>query len=401
VQIWRLVKSPEVVAAEGKGLLRPRFLQVLRLVALAQVRQTSTMHVKHSRVRVCKPCLMHPWNHVTIVPVAFMHVQSDFPFTDENAAAALQQESWMALHGSQLPAPKLPQMKDQGSQQQISGNPFTLPRSESAVLEPSAFNPFTDSDLPVSPHQDSVPQSPQLGPDIPVPVAISDAGWDSAQALAALAHPRHLMVERPAGPEDAFSSSAFSAASLEAWGGGARSASMQSAASPINDDDIFGLEQLQIGGRPSSGSIATPATAAAAPAPSIAPQLLHVRSGPASPERLGSSSMEGEVPLAFEARLPPLNPKLSAQLTMLAAGNDSLFAAPNAEGGILQWAFAEGLLGRPADIAAKMMSVGGNPPHTPHTSLHPLSSHAFNAVLLPAPTKFSSSSSPPRNRCPP
>lgn len=37
LQIWRLVKSPEVVAREGKGLTEHRFRLMLRLIALAQV----------------------------------------------------------------------------------------------------------------------------------------------------------------------------------------------------------------------------------------------------------------------------------------------------------------------------------------------------------------------------
>lgn len=38
-QIWRLVKSSEVTAREGKGLTEHRFRLMLRLIALAQVRQ--------------------------------------------------------------------------------------------------------------------------------------------------------------------------------------------------------------------------------------------------------------------------------------------------------------------------------------------------------------------------
>lgn len=38
-QIWRLVKSREVVEREGKGLTEHRFRQMLRLIALAQVRR--------------------------------------------------------------------------------------------------------------------------------------------------------------------------------------------------------------------------------------------------------------------------------------------------------------------------------------------------------------------------
>lgn len=68
-QIWKLVKSPEVIAREGKGVSRHRFAQVLRLIALAQ--------------------------------------SSSFNFTQENATAALHRHTWMALHGVALPAPQL------------------------------------------------------------------------------------------------------------------------------------------------------------------------------------------------------------------------------------------------------------------------------------------------------
>lgn len=51
--------------------------------------------------------------------------------------------------------------------------------------------------------------------------------------------------------------------------------------------------------------------------------------------------------MAFEARLPPLQPKVSAKLTLLAAGNGSLFAGPSTGGGLLQWGRPEGNMRRP------------------------------------------------------
>ena len=39
-----------------------------------------------------------------------------------------------------------------------------------------------------------------------------------------------------------------------------------------------------------------------------------------------ANDCELETPVCFEARFSPLHPKLSAQLTMLAAGQGSLFA---------------------------------------------------------------------------
>lgn len=54
--------------------------------------------------------------------------------------------------------------------------------------------------------------------------------------------------------------------------------------------------------------------------------------------------------MAFVARLPPLQPKVSAKLTLLAAGNGSLFAGPAVNGGLLQWGRPEGNLRRPLDV---------------------------------------------------
>ena len=48
-------------------------------------------------------------------------------------------------------------------------------------------------------------------------------------------------------------------------------------------------------------------------------------SGPAGARHHMMTTLEPP-PVCFEARLPPLNPKLSAQLTLLAAGHGSLFA---------------------------------------------------------------------------
>ncbi|KAK9799381.1 hypothetical protein WJX73_007250 [Symbiochloris irregularis] len=52
-------------------------------------------------------------------------------------------------------------------------------------------------------------------------------------------------------------------------------------------------------------------------------------------------------PVCFEARLPPLKPKETAQLTLLAAGHGSLFAGPSVTGGLLQWARPEGNMRQP------------------------------------------------------
>lgn len=64
--------------------------------------------------------------------------------------------------------------------------------------------------------------------------------------------------------------------------------------------------------------------------------------------------------MAFEARLPPLQPKASAKLTTLAAANGSLFAGPSVGGGLLQWGRPEGNLRRPLDVEGEhVKKVGG------------------------------------------
>lgn len=65
-----------------------------------------------------------------------------------------------------------------------------------------------------------------------------------------------------------------------------------------------------------------------------------------------------EAPVAFEARLPPLQPKVSAKLTMLAAANGSLFAGPAVNGGLLQWGRAEGNMRRPTDVQEEAKQAG-------------------------------------------
>ena len=69
---------------------------------------------------------------------------------------------------------------------------------------------------------------------------------------------------------------------------------------------------------------------------------------PSSSPMKGRSEGHTDAPLAFDARLPPLHPKLSAQLTLLAAGHGSIFAGPSSTGfGLLQWARPEGNMRQP------------------------------------------------------
>ena len=69
---------------------------------------------------------------------------------------------------------------------------------------------------------------------------------------------------------------------------------------------------------------------------------------PSSSPTKGRPEGHADAPLAFDARLPPLHPKLSAQLTLLAAGHGSIFAGPSSTGfGLLQWARPEGNMRQP------------------------------------------------------
>ena len=80
-------------------------------------------------------------------------------------------------------------------------------------------------------------------------------------------------------------------------------------------------------------------------------------------------------PPSVDVRLPPLRPKESARLALLATGADCLFAAPSATGGVLQWAGARGARPRPptgADRAVAPRAEDGDaspaaelPPETP------------------------------------
>lgn len=265
VQIWKLVKSPEVVAREGKGLTRQRFRQVLRLVALAQ---------------------------------------SGLAFTEDNAKAALDPPSWWALHFAPLPPPRLGDL--------MAGDVIT------------AVPAATTSGAPASPFSNAARLCER--------VAFEDdllglLGTSEAVPTAAAAEPE------PAG-----------------------AATFASTIIDPGDDDLFGLAALV--DRQSSASRAT--IASSTPLPSTRTLMRSMRDGPPSrgllappPQQPQQPSLEP--PLAFEARLPPLQPKVSARLTMLAAGNGSLFAGPANNGGVLQWAQPEGYLQQPLDLAP----VGG------------------------------------------
>lgn len=276
-RIWKLVKSPEVIAREGKGLSRHRFAQVLRLIALAQ---------------------------------------SGLPFNEENAKAALDPQAWRTLHAVPLPPPRL--LSPAAVQQQeeapilvtaspaaarpLVGNPFAMP--EVQALQPSAAGTLNDllglgsSAVPSAPPP-SLPRDALLG------VTLSGS------------------MEQPAAADD---------------------------------DDLFGLAALHE--RRGSGAQASSSEAQLVQARGLGSLRRLSRIHGSNRDRMQERSamappgpgMLGEPPLAFEARLPPLQPKLSAKLTMLAAGNGSLFAGPANNGSVLQWAQPEGYLQPPLDL---------------------------------------------------
>lgn len=72
----------------------------------------------------------------------------------------------------------------------------------------------------------------------------------------------------------------------------------------------------------------------------------------------GRSQQQHEAPLSFDARLPPLHPKLSAPLTLLAAAHGSLFAGPSSHGGLLQWARPEGNMRQPSAGYMSLTALG-------------------------------------------
>lgn len=181
-QIWKLVKSPEVIAREGKGLSRHRFAQVLRLIALAQ--------------------------------------SSSFPFTQENATAALHRHTWMALHGVALPAPHLAAA---GAGEGAAGVP---PQPQAAVA------------------------------------AAADDGREAQQA----ATPAPAAQQRDAaGPSLAAAADAPAAGSVDALFGDGLLGSVAAAGpdtAAADDDDLFGLRALQQRHGAPAGSAAEGAAAA-------------------------------------------------------------------------------------------------------------------------------------------
>ncbi|GAB4822767.1 hypothetical protein N2152v2_009813 [Parachlorella kessleri] len=353
-KIYLLVKTPELNAREGVGLSKERFAQMLRLVALAQ---------------------------------------SGLPFTDHNAAAALDPASWQALHLGPLPAPRiLLQTATTSVAGRFPGGSSGHSSSSSGNSQPAALGGSRD---PFS-HRSSLDNSLAF-----VAAATTAAGAGGAGPATQRGNPFAPADGRA--HDSAFSHAAQGAAAAPTWDAldvsileslvspaksqqqqllqGASGAAAHAthtfegiqpvagdlgapvAAADELDDDLFGLSKLAVRDGPAagvpvelmdSGQLDVVDGGAAAPGMNqgqirqlsrsrMAIDPMRSMERQASPSKLGPK----EAPLAYDARLPPLNPKVSAKLSMLAAGSGSLFAGPGSKTGILQWANAESDLKQP------------------------------------------------------
>ncbi|KAL4853623.1 Type II inositol polyphosphate 5-phosphatase 15 [Chlorella vulgaris] len=320
-KIWKLVKSPDVIAREGKGLSRHRFAQVLRLIALAQ--------------------------------------SGEYEFSQQNASAALLTSTWLELHGAPLPPPHIAHPQAQ--------------QAAAACMERGALQPAL-----VTPAAWASEQQPQQwrgdGSDTSSASASSPPSGAFSAAAAAPA------AAAPAAAD--LGALCFDGPDLTLGGGGA---AMPPHSQPFpqhdDDDDLFGLRALRqravSHGAAESSEAAEAETGDAAPRGDgeggEGPQPPSEPAGVGMVRRMSRSvrvseqhriqrthtgaCCELEAPVAFEARLPPLQPKVSAKLTLLAAANGSLFAGPAVGGGVLQWGRPEGNMRRPLDASEQQVTT--------------------------------------------
>jgi len=163
-----------VIAREGKGLTRYRFAQVLRLIALAQ--------------------------------------SGTYPFTQENATAALHAASWAALGCDPLPAPRIGSVATAGAPQ-TEGQQHQQQHQQAA---PAAGNPFADGGVAAEPAA-AARQQPAAGASAAAGTAgIGDLLGDDL--LGSAVPPTSSSVQPTIAP---------AAAALD------------------DDDDLFGLRALQ------------------------------------------------------------------------------------------------------------------------------------------------------------
>jgi len=141
-------------------------------------------------------------------------------------------------------------------------------------------------------------------------------GWEGASAPPGVAQPAAIHMHR--------SGSAPSAQLLSAAGDQGVAALAQSNSdrgfAPVCEDAL--PRRMPGGAPPAAGSAQQAAGSAQQAARSLA------RAGSARSERLegAAAGLDAAAPRALELRLPPLHPKRSARLALLAAGGGSLFA---------------------------------------------------------------------------
>ena len=312
-QIWKLVKSPEVIAREGKGLTRHRFSQVLRLIALAQ--------------------------------------SGSHPFTQENATAALHAASWMALHSTPLPPPRLTAAEAQAAAAGAvaSQPPQQQQEEQQQEQQPCIRKAGGSKDLRVSFDNDLLGLAADTTPAAAAAVAAAGEGAaayhddDDLFGLSELqqrAASHGATIAAPSAP-------GMEAAPLEGEGSGLGRRLSRSIAVSQRDSHRGGLVRVHTGeGVAAQAGRVSGCTAACAACLHAHPLACCAHPGCPCRPRAGKV----EPPVAFVARLPPLQPKVSAKLTMLAAGNGSLFAGPAVNGGLLQWGRPEGNMRRPLDV---------------------------------------------------
>ncbi|RMZ54465.1 hypothetical protein APUTEX25_002041, partial [Auxenochlorella protothecoides] len=300
-KIWRLVKSPEVVAREGKGLTEHRFRLMLRLIALAQ---------------------------------------SEHPFTSKNADVALSPATWLTEHGGPLPAPVFgPAARVETPAGRLPAGAVLKSRAPEPPCEDLALLHLTGASG-AAPGQQRA--GAQRGVPAPAPGAAVPSVTASGNPFAASVFQEASFPASPAppgaDPAAPFSQDHPSYAS-------SHPAIQTSQSSPWADEDVFGLAAL----------------AARAEVPAAEGSGAGVTSQRPASRAAGVASGK-EVPLGVELRLPPLDPKHGAHLCMLGAlgWSGGLLAGPSLEGGLQQY----GCTARDRMVAPAREDADAAPSHT-------------------------------------
>uniref|UniRef100_A0A1D2A7E2 EH domain-containing protein n=2 Tax=Auxenochlorella protothecoides TaxID=3075 RepID=A0A1D2A7E2_AUXPR len=323
-KIWRLVKSPEVVAREGKGLTEHRFRLMLRLIALAQ---------------------------------------SEHPFTSKNADVALSPATWLTEHGGPLPAPVFgPAARVETPAGRLPAGAVLKSRAPEPPCEDLALLHLTGASG-AAPGQQRA--GAQRGVPAPAPGAAVPSVTASGNPFAASVFQEASFPASPAppgaDPAAPFSQDHPSYAS-------SHPAIQTSQSSPWADEDVFGLAALaaraEVPAAEESGAGVTSQRPASRGASSPAPCGAQERTAtppPSSTPAAGVASGK-EVPLGVELRLPPLDPKHGAHLCMLGAlgWSGGLLAGPSLEGGLQQY----GCTARDRMVAPAREDADAAPSHT-------------------------------------